>query len=250
MKKLIITLIFLLLSSICHADIWSGLVGWWKFDEASSGTCGGATPDSSGQNNSGACQASPTYSSGKIGAGAITLNGSSQYVLVANSASTDLTGKISLCCWFKLNASAATFVAFIDKEDWASSEGYYIGMKSGGSKSLYFGFNRGANEIDTGNNVYTNGTWNHICGVYNGSGEVIYLNGAQILTGGNATAPASTVNGVTLGYDFTNSGHYISGSLDDARIYNRALSAGDVAMLYQYGKVQMKNSTWKNFKLY
>ena len=46
-----------------RADITTGLVGWWKFDEGS----GTAAGDSSGNNNTGTLTNGPTWTTGKIG---------------------------------------------------------------------------------------------------------------------------------------------------------------------------------------
>ncbi len=72
----------------CYADIWSGLVGYWKLDEASSGTCAGATVvDASNHGNTGTCTGGPTYVKGKIGQGAMSFDpASSQDVAIPSSA--------------------------------------------------------------------------------------------------------------------------------------------------------------------
>jgi len=80
MRKLIIFILFLTSSSVANADISTGLVGWWKFDEGS----GSSAFDSSGNGNAGTLVGSPGYGAGKIGQDALSFNGSSQYVSVGN----------------------------------------------------------------------------------------------------------------------------------------------------------------------
>ena len=58
----------------------------------------------------------------------------------------------------------------------------------------------------------------------------MYLNG-NLEAGPTADTPGSPAN-MSIGVD---GGSYFNGSLDDVRIYNRALSADDIAMLYNGG---------------
>ena len=52
MKKIILSILFCLLCQTAHADLASGLVGWWKMDEATSGNCTGTSIlDASGNAN-------------------------------------------------------------------------------------------------------------------------------------------------------------------------------------------------------
>jgi hypothetical protein len=83
-------------------------------------------------------------------------------------------------------------------------------------------------------NVVLNGVWHHVAGVNSGSGMISYLDGTQICTNTDARAPHFGMGGPDLWlgrhgnldtrFDF-------EGNLDDARIYDRALSADEVARL-------------------
>ena len=77
------------------------------------------------------------------------------------------------------------------------------------------------------------GKWNHIVGVLNGSNVSVYLNG--VLTYSGAGAPTSVTRsfeGVLIGSGVS---LFYPGAIDDARIYNRALSASEVLQLYDMG---------------
>ena len=75
-------------------------------------------------------------------------------------------------------------------------------------------------------------------GTYNGSISILYVDGKQQ----GSIAPASTypgysnpdlfVNGTTGG----GGGFYLTASEDDFRVYNRALTLGEVLRLYNLGK--------------
>lgn len=78
------------------------------------------------------------------------------------------------------------------------------------------------------------GTWSHAVLTFDGSRITIYLNG------GNAQSSTITFSGTyTTGLAVSSlygGGQYFTGSLDDVRIYNRALSAGEVNKLWQMGR--------------
>lgn len=78
------------------------------------------------------------------------------------------------------------------------------------------------------------GMWQHIVLTSNGSVTKTYLNGVLMGTGG-VNNIQDTSFGIRLGQD-ENGGAKYTGNMDDVRIYNRALSAGEVNKLYQMGR--------------
>ncbi len=85
--------------------------------------------------------------------------------------------------------------------------------------------------------------WTHLAltFVFNGqdSDAALYANGVQIVSGrisrnsGNPTTKLTI--GRVYGDDFESA--YVQGSIDDVRIYNRALSESEVKALYEYEKI-------------
>jgi len=77
------------------------------------------------------------------------------------------------------------------------------------------------------------GTWQHVVGTFDGTTYNIYLNGVK------SVAPFVSDNGYAqggkyrfmIGYGDTPS----NGTLDDVRVYNRALSDTEVLALYHSG---------------
>ena len=81
------------------------------------------------------------------------------------------------------------------------------------------------------------GAWVHLCGVFDGSGYSLYRNGALAASIADATVPPSNVDAPWAigarapqpdGLD-----RLMQGSIDDVRIYGRALGAGEVEALYR-----------------
>ena len=250
---MIFTLCFLQ-SAPCHADIWSGLVGYWKFDEASSGTCAGATVvDASNHGNTGTCSGSPTYVAGKIGKGAMSFNSaSSQYVNMGNQSTLDFTtGSFSYTSWFKSSAINTFTIAKVLS---LNASGYDMLIGAGGVAGNIRCRVHSGNDIRfTVDWVGTNdGKWHQADCVVDRVAHTLSLYGDGILQG--TPVSISGLGSVSTIADFQiaarSGATFYAGNVDDVRIYNRALSAADVSMLYLYGTVTLRNSTWRNFKTY
>ena len=82
--------------------------------------------------------------------------------------------------------------------------------------------------------------WTHIAATRSSSGEVtVYTNGNIVGHWDNTPAPATVTQALTIGarwYSPSGSGPYelvsfFPGGIDDVRIYNRALSSGEIGSL-------------------
>lgn len=75
-------------------------------------------------------------------------------------------------------------------------------------------------------------TWYHAVMTYDGSTVCLYIDGE--LTGSDTYTAGSCEDGGTLriGAGSGGTGHYFEGTIDDVRIYSKALSAGEVLQLY------------------
>jgi hypothetical protein len=111
----VISLGLLLNPPRAHADITSNLVGHWTFDEGSGTTAN----DTSGQGNTGTFGGSPapTWTSGKIGSGALNFTRNGEYVDMGNTSSLSIT--------------TGTVSAWVKTAD--NNGGYYLVSKVDGS---------------------------------------------------------------------------------------------------------------------
>lgn len=210
----------------------SGLVGYWKMDETSWATnCSTASVvDSSGNNNPGRpCPnaSAATLTIGKFGS-AGSFDGTNDYVgIPANTAynSTDF----SLSAWVYATSFPAytTFRTVVSRD--ASVSGYYI--QTNGDKPL-FGFHNGTAYVEAESTTsLPTSTWVHLAGSYNrATGKVqLYVNGKMEATVTNTTGPTFGAEGLAIGAH--NSEEFWTGSVDDVRVYNRALSDSEMALL-------------------
>jgi len=96
-----------------------------------------------------------------------------------------------------------------------------------------------ANQQTSSANLTAN-QWIHIVAVYNQSSAnvVFYINGVVSADNGNSIY-SSIYNSSThldIGRKQDSSPEYFPGSLDDVRIYNRALTQAEITQLYNLGR--------------
>jgi len=224
-----------------------GLVGWWKLDDASSGTSTTAV-DSSGNNNNGTTQNSPTWtSSGKVG-NALTLNGTTQWVRVPDSATLRISSSWTVSSWVKLSALPGSndYSAIVTKSDSDNATNYGLFVansfsawntcNSGSVWAVAFQSDSQPEQLACVNGSISTGTWYFLTGVYDSVAkyEYLYLNGVLVSSLSTATVPASGPTGddLAIGLDDCCISGLTAGTVDDVRIYNRALSASEVWDLY------------------
>lgn len=89
-------------------------------------------------------------------------------------------------------------------------------------------------------------SWNHVAFVRSGSDLRLYVNGSLAATASTAAyALNSTGDRWTIGQQSVSgaAGDFFKGFLDDARVYNGALSAADIQQVVNEGQVQLFNAS-------
>ncbi|MHB1484834.1 MAG: LamG domain-containing protein [Saccharofermentanales bacterium] len=170
---------------------------------------------------------------------AVSLNGTSGYVNVADNDILDNMSKLTLSVWIKLSSlpSANKYYDIISKED-GSTGSFRILLASDGTGHI---------ELPTTNNGWyssgttagwttpmTTGTWYHIVATYDGSYVRMYINGSLTGTGAQAISGnlISTSHALRFGYAPAAIFEYFNGIIDDVRMYDGALDSTGVSNLY------------------
>jgi hypothetical protein len=100
--------------------------------------------------------------------------------------------------------------------------------------SANFGYYNGSAWIAVTSASISSGNWNHIVGVNNNGSLTLYVNGIpSTISGGMYVGTVGFYIGKT---STPGQEYYFNGQIDDARIYNRALSASEVQALYNAEK--------------
>lgn len=219
-----------------------GLVGYWTMDEGN----GSLTKDLSGNGNNGTLISSPTWVSGKLG-NALNFSGAN-YVEASTSNTLSISGnQITVSVWVK--PTAGDYRAILSKGYSSSDGGYAIRMTrdSEPTKAFFQVYNAAGTigSAGTYSNI-KNGVWSHLIGTYDGSQVCFYVNGVLDGSCGSLTGNIKTNSlPVRLGKLATSGGttEFYVGSIDDARVYNRAISASEIKQLYSAGVAKMNTST-------
>lgn len=197
------------------ASINSGLQGYWPL------TDGGSTAkDITSNANDGTLQGNAAFVSSGIGAALSCSGVSSSGVSVPTNPSASVP--ITVSAWFKTsNTSSDMYI--IDGDD--SSDRIAIYRNVGGTLIAYA---NGSAFFGTSNSVIADGNWHHVAAVYTSSGITVYFDGEPDGTG---TAATTSLSGLRIGGRYSNTSNW-DGELQNVRVYNRALSATEVATLY------------------
>ncbi|MBU1038852.1 DUF2341 domain-containing protein [Patescibacteria group bacterium] len=205
-----------------------GLVGYWKMDEASWNGTAGEVVDSSGNGNNGTANGGMTTSTAKYGKGAL-LDGTDDYISCGTSSN------------FIFGSNSHTFSAWVKGTSFTNSYNYIfsVGDNVTGQQSG-FGITSGGNlfhsayssPLVTFTNTISTGNWYHVVLVHKDGISYVYVNG-ELKNQQNITMNVATGK-CYIGSHTGASSFFNNGSMDDVRVYNRALSGQEVADLYSW----------------
>jgi len=215
-----------------------GLVAYYSCEQASSTSL----PDSSGNSNNAILSASGTggaagysFATGRVGNALALTAASKGYAALP-------AGILAGAC----EATIATWVNIKTQVDWQRVWDFgkdanvymFLTTRSGFSKMLRFGINISGSGRETGIDgqaALPVGEWHHVAVVLGPSGGTLYVDGLRVGSNESITLrPADLGNTPNnfIGRSQVAADPYLNGSIDEFRVYNRALSPGEVQALY------------------
>ncbi len=207
-----------------------GLVGYWPLNEGT----GNTALDWSGYNSTGTWSGTPAGTSGYYSAGypwqwAGAFNGTTtnDFVNGGNNPALGVTNSFTMAAWIYA-PSSETYKGIMGDGNW------YV---SGVTFSLYNGYihvemsQAGSASLLTANTALPLNQWVHVAFVFNNGVGTFYMNGVPVGSG-SAVAPVAGTSNFYIGTTAQGGWNPMVGLLDDARVYNRALSASEIAQLY------------------
>jgi hypothetical protein len=206
-----------------------GLVGYWTFNGPDIDWNTNTILDRSGEYNNGIASGSPKAVNGIHGQ-AFEFNAEGQAIVIPDDDSLDGMAELTLSAWVKPYSFGQS-----------TPYGRIIGKTNASDYALYLNSNNiscelGADGMTSAGSLMSGkfNQWNNIMCVYDGSLIKIYLNNELISTSSKTTAINSGASPLILGSDNGYDDTW-DGGLDEVRIYDRALSATEVGMLYRKG---------------
>lgn len=218
----------------------SGLIGHWTFDGPD--MLSNAT-DVSGNAHTGYLTGftSTTTYPGVIGQG-LSFDGNNDWVAIGNSVDSFETAPMTASIWLKLDAlpsargeggnlfhkvdNSSPFASWLLRADSTTDKLEFIVVNSAGAVS--------ANVLS--NNAITANTWYHVVATLDSSYNMaMYVDGVKQTDTDNIGSILNADDELRIG-SFTDADGRVLGTLDDARIYNRVLSADEIKRLYDLGR--------------
>lgn len=218
--------------------------GFWTFSEGS----GTDAADSSGHGNDGTVSGA-TWSGGAplIGdVGGLSFDGVDDLVSVPDAAELDLSDELTIAFWFMLDGESADndYPRAVSKGQTTNTDGAYGVFIQDSPATTRIGL-RFIDESNATRNVDATGIadygfgWHHVVATYSNSGNVgkIYVDGVQVKSQaiGGDVAVRNTADDLTIGAGIGDENRHFNGSVDEVRIYDRAIGVDEVEALYNYG---------------
>lgn len=176
--------------------------------------------DYSGKNNHGTVFGAGTPPSATPGALGYLFDGVDDYVTISNFNYIGNTS-ISLSIWIKTSSNSETITRF---GTGITSRYLYLYINSTGSIVSYLRNSVFSFQTPSINN----NLFHHIVYVYNGTSETIYIDSIKY-----ASNNEISLGSIADGYiGSTSAGEWFNGSMDEVKIWNRELSASEIARLF------------------
>lgn len=162
---------------------------------------------------------------------AIQLNGTTQYGRVVNNTNFNVTPSVTLMAWVKTTSTSITSAMQRIMSRYlngaTANEQYGIDIYMGNARFLV-GTTTTVTAC-TGTAVTAN-VWTHICATYDGANMLVYQDGVQTGSAARSGTITSSTGAFSFGADYngTTASEFFVGSMEDLRIYNRALSQPEI----------------------
>lgn len=178
--------------------------------------------------------------SGVASRGAVSLDGSGQYLSRAGSLMSAMGTSYSVQAWVWVSGGSGTSRTIAAHRSTSSSSpiGLFLGLSSSDNSARFIVSGDSGTAATATGPVLSTGQWHHLVGIRSGNALSLYVNGVAG-TGASASFGAITTTHLDLGANFGGSAsrvHLFPGRIDQFGIWgNRALSQADVTALYNSG---------------
>jgi hypothetical protein len=204
--------------TVSNIQAQNGLVAAYSFNELA----GTSAADSSGNGNTGQLNSATWSTAGRFG-GALQFNGTNSVVSINDAPSLDLTSGMTLEAWVNPTQLSGWKTVVLKERSGDLSYALYAHDEA-----------RPAGYVALPNAVAAAGTtalplnsWTHVAFTYDGSSLVLFINGLEVRRVAATNVIATSTGMLRIGGNAV-WGEYFTGFIDEVRIYNRALTAGEV----------------------
>jgi hypothetical protein len=221
----------LLILGMCTGTTPAELIGYWPFEEGQ----GTTTADVTGNGNDGTFNGAVEWVPGYDG-GAVHFDNAGDRIVVGPLDPTAENNAMTLAAWINwegLGHSRAQQGIIGKRLGWDPGTGIKWFWQAQPSGALLFRAdwaNGGGTGLWWGNSLlepYAN-EWTHVALTWDNGAAIQYINGVEVSTGNITFQDTADDTPVSIGcVDSTNSEHFV-GIIDEARIYNHALTPQEI----------------------
>jgi hypothetical protein len=201
----------------------SGLVLALGFNEAAGAT---TASDASGLGHTGAVREAQ-FVAGRFG-NALSFDGVNDWVTVADSAALDLSSAMTVEAWVRPSVVTGWQTVLL-KEAGAGMAYELYANNDVNRPAVYFSTPGGALRAATGTAKVAANAWTHLAATFDGTNLRVYVNGVLVRNVLRAGPIVASTGVLHIGGNQVWGGEFFTGLIDEVRIYNRALSAGEIS---------------------
>ncbi|MHC4166899.1 MAG: LamG domain-containing protein, partial [Planctomycetota bacterium] len=182
--------------------------------------------DGSGNGLDGSVAGNPIFVDGFVGK-ALAFDGVNDSVYLGDNPAFDITEQITISAWVKTNdAGNGQHNPYVGKGDHAYA------LKHASNNSIeFFIYDNGWHVAQVSVDDSFNGEWHHVLGTYDGLEVKTYVDGVLGATNAHAGAIEVQTHNLTIAINSEETDRYYYGVIDEVKIYDRALSAGEIRFL-------------------
>lgn len=197
-----------------------GLMAAYGFEEGT-----GTTVNDRVRGNKGTTSGTTWTTSGKYGK-ALVFDGRSSIVTVKDSITLDLTSAMTLEAWVYPTTTSLGWATIIAKEQ---TGGIVYDLYGGSTGGIPFsGVYISGEKILNGTAPLPANTWTHLAATYDGKAQRLYVNGVLVASRAQTGKILASTGALRIGGNGL-WGEYFTGRIDEVRVYNRALTASEIA---------------------
>ncbi len=219
-----------------HADLKDGLVAHWSFDDC-------RATDNSGNGHDGTLNGNPQCVDGVKGK-AFSFDGVQDFIQVNDESMAFSPNDLTISVWINPNSNQVDFAGIVDKSHSVNGSvgGWVLQGTNNYKPSFYFGYcdSTGQCSARYGEDLHATTTannWTHVVFTKKGNVTTGYQNGKIISVMEGSISDYTKTNRQLLIGAVNGWNRYFNGLIDDASIYNRALTEAEVLELYNGGGV-------------
>ena len=203
-----------------YPELWKGCVGAWN---PGLGVSGLTLRDNSGFKNNGVLTNGPTWAANQ-GKYAMSFDGTDDYVDFGANNVLNCTVSLAISMWAKRNGtSGGSYHAWVQRFSGATV-GYQLYVNNSDNIVRLY-----TNTVLASSYAMSDTKWHHLCVTNSNSTTSFFIDGIPYGSGSQSLVDVTTATvknfGIFPGQGFTN------GFMDDARIYDRALSPQEIRTL-------------------